>query len=54
MKKLLFVCAGVGLAMGGGYWMYQAWRKYCQDKDNEDQDDDTVSNTKHFHARAKL
>ena len=53
MKKLLFVCASVGLAIGGGYLMYQAWKKYSQDEDNEDQGDDRVSRTETFPARAK-
>ena len=50
MKKLLFVCAGVGLAIGGGYLLYQAWKKYCQDEDSEDQDNNKVSNTETFPA----
>lgn len=53
MKKLLFVCAGVGLAIGGGYLMYQAWKKYCQGEDSEDQDNDTVSKTETILAGAK-
>lgn len=53
MKKLLFVCAGVGLAIGGGYLMYQAWKRYCQDEDSDDQDNDTVSHTETYPAGAK-
>ena len=53
MKKLLFVCAAVGLAIGGGYLMYQARKKYCQDEDSEDQDNDAVSKAETIIAGAK-
>ena len=53
MKKLLLVCTSVGLALGGGYLMYQAWKKYSQEEDNGDQEDITVSKTQTFPARAK-
>ncbi len=50
MKKFLLVCAGVGLAIGGGYLMYQGWRKYYQGHQGEDndQDENTVSSNKRF------
>lgn len=50
MKKFLFACAGVGLAIGGGYIMYRAWRNYYQGENNEADDlsDDAVSKTKTF------
>ena len=50
MKRFLFACAGVGLAIGGGYLMYRAWRNYYQGENNDADDlsDDAVSKTKSF------
>ncbi len=56
MKKFLLVCTGVGLAIGGGYLMYQGWRKYYQGHQGEDndQDDNTVSIVPKFYSHEKL
>ncbi|KAJ7384673.1 hypothetical protein OS493_020254 [Desmophyllum pertusum] len=41
MRRLLLACAGVGLAIAGGYVMYQAWRSYFQSEENDQGGDDT-------------
>ena len=45
MKKLLFACVGVGLALGGGYLLYKKWTHYDQDKEEDAKETEASTNT---------
>ena len=43
MKRFLLACATVGLAAGAGYYFYQTWKRYSEEKKEESGSYEAVS-----------